>query len=302
MTDSVEEVSDERLEALRLEFWRQSSARGIAIFNALTELRDRRSIANTAGETVNGNWFALSGDARLGVCATDACGGQPAYRLEAGGVGSNYCSGCAERIKAIPALTSPQAGPEDVTGGQVLNVAHRIQSILAEKLTVDEGEIVGVGPASYKIARLFKPAPALTSPQADHFADAGNMVETPPTGAVPEGPVEDLAGPAARRLFQYTRTFNAIAAATSQNATGIGISVRAFIKAFGPIDLDIASELYLHPAPEHNDAREVTPEMLAARDFIADVTARADSLGIGMAKYPTAEIKLLLAALKKAGA
>ena len=59
--------------------------------------------------------------------------------------------------------------------------------------------------------------------------------------------------------------------------------------------------LYLH-APEHNDVREVTPEMLAARDFIADVTARADSLGIGMAKYPTAEIKLLLAALKKAGA
>ncbi len=48
-----------------------------------------------------------------------------------------------------------------------------------------------------------------------------------------------------------------------------------------------------HPAP----ATVVSDEILAARDFIADVTARADSLGIGMAKYPTAEIKILLAAL-----
>lgn len=36
-------------------------------------------------------------------------------------------------------------------------------------------------------------------------------------------------------LFTYTRTFNAIAAATEINAVGIGISVRKFVEAFGPI-------------------------------------------------------------------
>jgi hypothetical protein len=45
-------------------------------------------------------WFKLSGDARLGRCDTDDCGGQPTWRLEAGGVGSNYCSGCKEKIQS----------------------------------------------------------------------------------------------------------------------------------------------------------------------------------------------------------
>lgn len=44
-------------------------------------------------------WFDLRGDARLGRCATDGCGGQPAYRLEADGTGSNYCSGCRSQIE-----------------------------------------------------------------------------------------------------------------------------------------------------------------------------------------------------------
>lgn len=43
-------------------------------------------------------WFSLNGDARLGRCATDACGGQPTWRLEAGGTGSDYCSGCKAEI------------------------------------------------------------------------------------------------------------------------------------------------------------------------------------------------------------
>lgn len=45
-------------------------------------------------------WFELRGDARLGRCATEGCGGQPTWRLEAGGVGSDYCSGCREKIIA----------------------------------------------------------------------------------------------------------------------------------------------------------------------------------------------------------
>jgi len=58
-----------------------------------------------------GRWFDLTGDARLGECATDGCGSQPTMRLEAGGVGANYCSGCADKIqryatpKPLPAGT-----------------------------------------------------------------------------------------------------------------------------------------------------------------------------------------------------
>lgn len=43
-------------------------------------------------------WFELTGDKRLGRCASEDCGGQPTWRLESGGVGSNYCSGCKEKI------------------------------------------------------------------------------------------------------------------------------------------------------------------------------------------------------------
>lgn len=43
-------------------------------------------------------WFALKGDERLNQCATQGCGGQPTWRLEARGVGSNYCSGCKDKI------------------------------------------------------------------------------------------------------------------------------------------------------------------------------------------------------------
>lgn len=44
-------------------------------------------------------WFELKGDSRLGRCATEQCGGQPTWRLEKDGVGSNYCSGCKQAIE-----------------------------------------------------------------------------------------------------------------------------------------------------------------------------------------------------------
>lgn len=45
-------------------------------------------------------WFDLRGDERIAQrCATEGCGGQPTSRLEAGGVGSNYCSGCRAKIE-----------------------------------------------------------------------------------------------------------------------------------------------------------------------------------------------------------
>ena len=58
-------------------------------------------------------WFRLTGDERLGRCAADGCGGQPTWRLEAGGVGSNYCSGCKGQID----FTMAAAADEEKHGG-----------------------------------------------------------------------------------------------------------------------------------------------------------------------------------------
>lgn len=44
-------------------------------------------------------WFERKGDARLERCDSEGCGGAPIWRLGAGGTGSNYCSGCKERIE-----------------------------------------------------------------------------------------------------------------------------------------------------------------------------------------------------------
>src|SRR4051812_3923943 len=62
-------------------------------------------------------WFELNGDARLGRCDSDRCGGQPTWRLEAGGVGSNYCSGCKEKIVTI----KPRADPPTKGQGEAVN-------------------------------------------------------------------------------------------------------------------------------------------------------------------------------------
>lgn len=43
-------------------------------------------------------WFELKGDKRLCRCTTENCGGQPTWRLESGGIGSDYCSGCKDNI------------------------------------------------------------------------------------------------------------------------------------------------------------------------------------------------------------
>lgn len=46
-------------------------------------------------------WFELKGDERIKLrCATHGCGGQPTWRLEIDGIGSNYCTGCKVTIEA----------------------------------------------------------------------------------------------------------------------------------------------------------------------------------------------------------
>ena len=45
-------------------------------------------------------WYELKGDKRLEDCTSVGCGGQSTWRLESGGVGSDYCSGCKETIEA----------------------------------------------------------------------------------------------------------------------------------------------------------------------------------------------------------
>lgn len=50
-------------------------------------------------------WFALAGDERITKrCATKDCGGQPTWRLEADGVGSDYCSGCKLTVSEQDAM------------------------------------------------------------------------------------------------------------------------------------------------------------------------------------------------------
>lgn len=58
-------------------------------------------------------WFELRGDARLGRCASEGCGGQPTYRLESGGVGLDYCSGCKEAIERMERTPSTPSALQD---------------------------------------------------------------------------------------------------------------------------------------------------------------------------------------------
>lgn len=45
-------------------------------------------------------WFKLGGDERLlHPCASERCGQQVSWRLEADGVGAYYCSACKEKIE-----------------------------------------------------------------------------------------------------------------------------------------------------------------------------------------------------------
>lgn len=65
-------------------------------------------------------WFELKGDSRLGRCASAACGGQPTWRLEAEGMGSNYCSGCKAKIEKHMSNHEPwQEAPCYYTGGGI---------------------------------------------------------------------------------------------------------------------------------------------------------------------------------------
>lgn len=63
--------------------------------DAMTETPERRE----AGLLQVEGMFRLGGDARLTQrCATEDCAGQPIYRFERDGIGSNYCSGCAAAL------------------------------------------------------------------------------------------------------------------------------------------------------------------------------------------------------------
>lgn len=47
-------------------------------------------------------WFELNGDQRITHrCASESCGGQPTWRMESGGIGSDYCSGCKAKVESL---------------------------------------------------------------------------------------------------------------------------------------------------------------------------------------------------------
>lgn len=74
-------------------------------------------------------WFKLGGDARLGRCASDNCGGQPTWRLEADGVGSNYCSGCREKISPSDPPATGEVDDDDDKMVQIEKLISDMQSI-----------------------------------------------------------------------------------------------------------------------------------------------------------------------------
>ena len=46
-------------------------------------------------------WFTIPKDYTQGRCATEGCYGVAEWRLEAGGVGSEYCGNCKAWIDAV---------------------------------------------------------------------------------------------------------------------------------------------------------------------------------------------------------
>jgi hypothetical protein len=72
-------------------------------------------------------WFDLTGDERLTQCASEGCFGQPTFRLEADGVGSNYCSGCKAKIDwaLVPKPDQITASVDDIPDEKLLERAVR---------------------------------------------------------------------------------------------------------------------------------------------------------------------------------
>lgn len=64
-------------------------------------------------------------------------------------------------------------------------------------------------------------------------------------------------------LFTYQRTFDAIAAAVTPNAVGLGISVKKFIEAFGPVAAPQPS-----PVSEEGTAKPVGMRVCPERDSL----------------------------------
>ncbi len=95
-------------------------------------------------------WFNLSGDSRIGRCDTEGCGDAPTFRLEAGGIGSNYCSGCRAKIEATtrpprPALNDPVVDPRNSDEGDewdapLVGLVSRFSAALLAKLKAAEAK------------------------------------------------------------------------------------------------------------------------------------------------------------------
>lgn len=77
-------------------------------------------------------WFDLTGDARLGRCATENCGGQAVFRLEAGGVGSNYCSGCHSMIVEIGTMGKLKGEIRKMSNNEITQFIERCEELWLE--------------------------------------------------------------------------------------------------------------------------------------------------------------------------
>lgn len=62
------------------------------------EIADLRALAPEPAWTPPAGFFRLGGDARLRQCASDGCFQHVSYRVEFGGIGSEHCQPCAQKI------------------------------------------------------------------------------------------------------------------------------------------------------------------------------------------------------------
>lgn len=90
-------------------------------------------------------WLRLTGDERITRrCASEGCAGQPTWRLEEDGLGSDYCSGCRMRIK-YP-TTGRSAGHEWFAPDWMFGECCRICSVRRGSA---EGEAPCAGPVEF---------------------------------------------------------------------------------------------------------------------------------------------------------
>jgi hypothetical protein len=80
-----------------------------------------------------GQWFALPYILKQGPCATENCLGEPVWRFEGGGVGSDYCLNCHAKLTSAPPRPDADAKLADDLARRFLEAAGWCEGTQLEK-------------------------------------------------------------------------------------------------------------------------------------------------------------------------